>query len=318
MRSIGTIHSCLRRNIVNNEAVSIADIDASTGLAKDVIRKWEIRYGYPRPLRDANGDRLYPADQVTNLRLIRRLIDGGIRPSKVVGLDYEQLKVMSDTLILRPENSEEAFADKVLKTLQMHNLPMLSKLLRDSMYQQGLQVFVQLTLPALNAQIGNKWLNGDLKIFEEHLYTQTVEELLQGSLAAINDSQGSPRILCTTPPGELHTIGLQMAKVFLSLHGALCIGLGAQTPAQDIAEAAVALAVDIVGISFSLSYATTKALRFLRDLRSRLPPSILIWAGGMGTTRISGTLPGIRFVTSLNEATLALNDVRSQATLGLV
>ena len=301
---------------MNNEAVSIADIDASTGLAKDVIRKWEIRYGYPRPLRDANGDRLYPADQVTNLRLIRRLIDAGMRPSKVVGLEYEQLKVMSDTLILRPENSEEGFEDKVLKTLQMHNLPMLSKLLRDRMYQQGLQIFVQQTLPVLNAQIGNKWLNGELKIFEEHLYTQTVEELLQASLAAISDTQGTPRILCTTPPGELHTIGLQMAKVFLSLHGAQCIGLGAQTPAQDIAEAAVALSVDIVGISFSLSYATTRTLKFLRDLRARMDPSIVIWAGGKGITKISRTLPGIRLVTSIDDASIALNDVRFQAPLG--
>ncbi len=38
---------------------SIADIERETGLGKDTLRVWERRYGFPQPLRDARGDRLY-------------------------------------------------------------------------------------------------------------------------------------------------------------------------------------------------------------------------------------------------------------------
>jgi DNA-binding transcriptional MerR regulator len=64
----------------NNEYTqfNIAAVERDTGLSKDVLRMWERRYGFPVPERDANGERLYPADQVERLRLIKRLMDQGI------------------------------------------------------------------------------------------------------------------------------------------------------------------------------------------------------------------------------------------------
>ena len=56
-------------------ALSIAAVERETGLAKDTLRVWEKRYGFPAPLRDAAGDRLYPSAQVVQLKLIRRLSD---------------------------------------------------------------------------------------------------------------------------------------------------------------------------------------------------------------------------------------------------
>ncbi len=47
--------------------------------------------GFPQPLRDASGNRLYPAEQVQRLQLVRRLLDAGLRPNKVVGLDAPAL-----------------------------------------------------------------------------------------------------------------------------------------------------------------------------------------------------------------------------------
>jgi hypothetical protein len=33
----------------------IAAVERDTGLAKDTLRVWERRYGFPQPGRDANG-----------------------------------------------------------------------------------------------------------------------------------------------------------------------------------------------------------------------------------------------------------------------
>ena len=59
----------------------IAAVERETGLAKDTLRVWEKRYGFPQPLRDASGNRLYPAEQVQRLLLVRRLLDAGLRPN---------------------------------------------------------------------------------------------------------------------------------------------------------------------------------------------------------------------------------------------
>ncbi|MDQ5941447.1 MAG: MerR family transcriptional regulator, light-induced transcriptional regulator, partial [Pseudomonadota bacterium] len=67
---------------MNNPAFTIGAVERDTGLAKDTLRVWERRYGFPQPERDANGERLYPAAQVERLRLIKRLMDQGFRPGK--------------------------------------------------------------------------------------------------------------------------------------------------------------------------------------------------------------------------------------------
>ena len=63
---------------------SITAVERDVGLSKDVLRVWERRYGFPAPERDANGERVYPAEQVERLRLIRRLMDHGHRPGRLL------------------------------------------------------------------------------------------------------------------------------------------------------------------------------------------------------------------------------------------
>src|SRR6476619_7394656 len=65
---------------------SIAAVERETRLSKDVLRVWERRYGFPQPVRDANGERCYPAEQVERLRLMKRLMDQGHRPGALAAL----------------------------------------------------------------------------------------------------------------------------------------------------------------------------------------------------------------------------------------
>ena len=61
-------------------AYPISAVERETGLSKDTLRMWERRYGFPAPGRDAQGERVYPAEQVARLRQLRRLIHAGHRP----------------------------------------------------------------------------------------------------------------------------------------------------------------------------------------------------------------------------------------------
>ena len=74
---------------------SIAAVERDTGLSKDVLRMWERRYGFPIPERDANGERLYPEAQVERLRLIKRLMDQGYRPGKLMATSVDELSLLA-------------------------------------------------------------------------------------------------------------------------------------------------------------------------------------------------------------------------------
>ena len=69
----------------------VGAVERDTGLSKDTLRVWERRYGFPQPGRDGAGERLYPAEQVRRLRLIKRLMDQGHRPGRLLAATPEEV-----------------------------------------------------------------------------------------------------------------------------------------------------------------------------------------------------------------------------------
>ena len=58
-------------------ALHIREVVRITGLRREQLYMWQRRYGFPAPLRDTFGDRVYPADQVARLKLIKQLLSEG-------------------------------------------------------------------------------------------------------------------------------------------------------------------------------------------------------------------------------------------------
>jgi DNA-binding transcriptional MerR regulator len=69
---------------IERNGFNISAVERDTGLSKDLLRMWERRYGYPSPARDASGERLYSDAEVAKLRAIKRLMDVGMRPGKII------------------------------------------------------------------------------------------------------------------------------------------------------------------------------------------------------------------------------------------
>ena len=63
-------------------ALGSGGTERETGLATGLGQRWERRYGFPQPDRDAFGERVYDAPQIDKLRVIKRLMDAGQRPGK--------------------------------------------------------------------------------------------------------------------------------------------------------------------------------------------------------------------------------------------
>ena len=267
----------------SSRLMSIAAVERDCGLPKDTLRVWERRYGFPKPLRDHNDERLYPADQVATLRLLRRLVAAGHRPGRVVGRPDEDLFALLRQIDSQAPRSVGGEGQQVLKLLEAYDAAGLREVLNAMVMRAGLGAFAAEIGPGLAEAVGVAWSRGELEIHQEHLFTEQFTTVLR---SAINAAQGAgvprrrPRVLFSTFPQEPHALGLLMAEAMFTLEGCLGISLGVQTPIPEIAAAARAHEVDILALSFSSMIPVTQAVAGLSELRALVPSTVEIWAGG--------------------------------------
>lgn len=282
----------------------IAAVERDTGLSKDTLRVWERRYGFPCPARDANGERVYPPDQVDKLRLLKRLMDQGHRPGKIADRTVEQLQALAAT-VAAPERAAgsaaaEGVLDEYLEHVRRHRVDDLRRGLARLAVKAGVAHFVTDVIAPLTARVGEAWARGELAVFEEHLYTEAVQAVLRGAIGAIPHPGQSPRVLLTTLPQEPHGLGLLMAEAMFALEGARCLALGVRTPVPEIVRAADSQRIDIVALSFTPVVAPSQVAESLTELRARLPPQTELWAGGSSPALQRRPPPGVRVVPGLD------------------
>lgn len=293
-------------------AQNISAVERETGLSKDVLRMWERRYGFPKPARDENGERQYTAAETDKLRSIKRLMDVGVRPGKIIGLSLPELNALADSRApARRAAALPALENDVVAMLKTHDPSRLQHAFTQWLMRQGLQRFVLETVAPLNRTVGDAWMRGELFVFEEHLYTELLKAALRTAINAFPRQGGSPCLLLTTLPNEQHGLGLLMVEALLAPEGALCISLGPQTPLEDVRRAAIAHGADVVALSFSAAFPLRQATDGLASLRRHLPASIALWAGGDMTRRIRRTLPGVVLLPELPAAVNALRSWRA-------
>jgi len=293
--------------------LNISAVERDTGLSKDTLRMWERRYGFPEPQRDVNGERVYPVKQVQKLRLVKRLMDRGHRPGKIISRSVDDLLTlgsMPDSTRGRiAGNLRGSLSDSPLEAnpevqhcislLRAHELTDVRRHLAHALLTQGLQRFVIETVAPLNLAVGNGWMRGDIAIFEEHLYTEQIQAILRNALATIQQQGRAPRVLLTSFPNELHGLGLLMVEALLCIEGAACVPLGTATPVAEIAQAVQAHNADIVALSFSAAFNERLAATGLSELRAQLPDHVSIWAGGTAMRRLRKTVPGVELIGDL-------------------
>jgi MerR family transcriptional regulator, light-induced transcriptional regulator len=292
--------------------LNIAAVERDVGLSKDVLRVWERRYGFPTPDRDAHGERQYPLDQVERLRLIKRLMDQGQRPGRLMAASMSDLNALASARPGAHSSREEVDAgalDGMISLIKKHDALGYSQALQQRLARQGLQRFVQDTMAPLTAMIGQAWEEGKVEVYEEHLFTELSSRVLRQAIANVAGGQ-TPRVLLTSLPEEPHGLGLLMVEGVLSIEGAHCIPLGTQMPMLSITDAARAHRADVVALSFSAAFPARLAPSLLTQLRGLLPGTVALWAGGSGVARLA-PLEGVHSFTSLQTIQAAVADWRA-------
>jgi len=300
--------------------LSIAAVERDTGIGKDTLRVWERRYGFPTPGRDANDERTYPMAQVEKLRVIKRLMDQGHRPGRIVALSIDALQHLSrGEAALQAGQAVEATPARedlqaYIAMLQRQDHEGIRRELLKNLSKDGLQQFVTHVVAPLTSMVGDAWARGDLAVHEEHLYTECVGALMRQAIVSIPKPAGGgePAVLLTTFPQEAHGLGLLMVECLLTLQGCRCVSLGTQTPVRDIAQAAIAHEADVVALSFSLNMNPNHVVDGLMELNQLLPDSVEVWVGGSAPALRRRQIERVLVMHDLNAIADAVNHWRRQ------
>ncbi len=310
--------------------LGIAAVERDTGISKDTLRAWERRYGFPVPLRDAAGERVYPAAQVQRLRVLKRLLDTGHRPGRVVPLPADAAGVTTEAgvngqVTLRIPSVRERMIPpgfeagsellRFMALLRSHDVIGLRRALQQALLRQGLRAFVIEVVAPFTTQVGELWMRGDLEVFEEHIYTETMQQVLRQAMQSTAPLAlfERPRVLLTTLPGEQHGLGLLMAEALMTLEGCTCLWLGVQTPQEELPRAVAAHRADILALSFSGYLPVGVMQRGLAAVREQLDPRTELWAGGRGATlkQRRHLVDGVNYVTMLSEVAVQVQRWRA-------
>ncbi|MBA4175867.1 MAG: cobalamin-binding protein [Leptothrix sp. (in: Bacteria)] len=302
-------------------SLSIAAVERDTGLSKDTLRVWERRYGFPTPGRDFQGERSYTLAEVEKLRIVKRLLDAGHRPGRIVVLPMEALQSLADQTVDQPRSAAVALLGAAdvhdrLALIRSHDVTGLRSELTRLQARVGVSRFVLEVAAPLSAAVGDAWMRGQIEVFEEHVFTEVLQTVLRQAIAALPAAGAAarPRVLLSTFPGEPHGLGLLMAEAMFALDGCQCTSMGLQTPVWDTVLAARAYRADIVALSFTGCMSPNPVVDGLSELAAKLPPGVQVWVGGGAPVLHRRGVPRVLALAQLGELQAQLHRWRLAAS----
>jgi len=288
----------------NIKLYPIGVIERDTGIGRDTLRVWERRYGFPDPVRNTKGERVYPERQLRHLQRIRRLLDRGMRPGKLLPLSEDALDGLEARLQPAPQEPVDEAVTQILDAIRSADTWQVESLLRRQYEKEGMQAFILGTVVPLLRRVGELWIGGKLQVFQEHFLSEHLIRFLNTEISAMQTSAVKPLVVLATLPGEEHTLGLLMLAALLSERGTAVINLGGEVPMDQICHAVQQFQADVVGITFSGSYQYRNIRQHLLELRELLADDVDIWTGGEGVRRLRKLPAGVTKFNSLEKLPL--------------
>lgn len=139
-------------------------------------------------------------------------------------------------------------------------------------------------LSPLLAEVGTRWHEGEMRIWEEHLASGSVATVVESlyprvrRLAERVEPCGQVVVLAT-PTAEQHVLGLRMVSDLFELAGWKVVYLGANVPNDEIKDAVASIPADAIVMSASTGYERVLLRHIADELQEELP-DVRIWVGG--------------------------------------
>ena len=252
------------------EMYSITAVCKLTGLNSSTIRTWERRYGLSSVVRAGNGRRLYTEEQVQYLKAIAGLVAQGHAISDLADMTLDQLVQARAGTTPSTADASSPYHQGLLSFLKENDLIGFRRRLSDVLAFLAPSEAVSSVISPLLRDIGDMWQAGTISIFQEHMATAVIKQLILTAASARGTAQAGRRLLFTTLEGEHHEIGLLCAWYIAKAANFDAIYLGPHLPAAEIEMAAQVFKVDVVVIACTASQDATASTHILKDLHTNL------------------------------------------------
>lgn len=276
----------------------IGVVTERTGLSRHVLRAWERRYAVVQPQRNPTGRRLYSDADVERLALLHRATRAGRPVASVVSMDPQQLRTAVAEDAARASQQPSApgsHREAAMSAVRALDPARLESLLRRALFSVGAVPFLEHVATPLMVEIGSEWHAGRLSVAQEHAASATVMQVVGSLVRELEVPDAAPRVVMAAPLGERHAVGAMLAAAAAAHDGWHVTWLGADLPASQVAEAAIAAQARLVGLSVTIGAAGLDDE--LRTIRRTLAPHVPLMVGGAGAER----LPSANGVTRVRD-----------------
>ena len=279
-----------------------------TGLSPDLLRAWERRYEVVTPSRSEGGRRLYSDTDIERLRLLYRATLAGRSIGQLAELPTEALAALvrqdaaadaeQTTRGAQARDGDAPFAaagylaDAARAIERLDATALEATLRRATIALSSITLLDGLLVPLL-VDVGAHWREGTLRPVHEHLASMMVRRVLDGVVEGASPPLATASVVVATPSGQIHELGALLVAASAATEGWRVTYLGADLPAEDIAECAVRTRARAVALSVVYPTGDPAVGDELRRLRTALPKRTALLVGGAATPSYSAVLTAI-------------------------
>jgi MerR family transcriptional regulator, light-induced transcriptional regulator len=209
-----------------------------TGVAATTFRAWERRYGYPKPQRDAKGQRLYSERDIQGIAWLSEQTSHGVAISRAVVILRGGYAAPGTASAPAPSAAIRSFAAlraELLDALLAFDLAPAERLLAEAFALFSIEDVCMHILEPLLVEVGDRWHAGELSVADEHHITSFIRARLFSLLTAYQRADGGPLVFAACAPDEWHEIGILLVSVFLARRGIDVRYFGPNLPLDDLA-----------------------------------------------------------------------------------
>lgn len=256
---------------------SIGTVSSLTGVNAVTLRAWERRYGLIKPSRTESGHRLYSDKDIERIRQILGFLNGGVAISRI----KEALKLSSsietqtDIEDLDRWNKYQA---EMLRGVHIFDEDLLNDIYHEALSLNSVDVVTTKLLLPLLEKLGQRWINANTGIAEEHFFSAFIRNRLGARFHHRNKLNTGSLLVAACVEGEKHEFGLLLFSLYAHSLGYRVILLGADMPLIQLAEVVNRSYSDGIVLSVTVEPENPQFINGLKQLidNSHVP----VWIGG--------------------------------------
>lgn len=290
-------------------------ISNRTGLSMHVIRAWEKRYSAVNPYRNDTNRRLYSAQDILKLQLLKKVVNLDYRIGNVANLTIEELEQLiseeSNNVSIKVTNDDEplvkidpnSFVAKFMNKISSLNSRELTSVLREASIVMNNHDLLEKVIAPIITLVGEKWRSGDIRVSHEHIATVVIRAFLINLRNSNESDVKAPEILICTPKGHVHELGALLIAALAVIEGWRVTYLGADVPAEEIISVATTKHIKIVCVSIVYPYSDPQIISELEIMKRYLPEDSYLIIGGRAAFSYKTTINevGALLITDLTE-----------------